>query len=209
MSWRVTGALLDALRCLWCASALAVHLIRGFTQQGSSLERFSPPRPLHAFLVCYRPLALTPNCFLANRPRLFILRREALQLARWLNNITTETRAAAALQPATAEARQDEEIERDEPEAYQRQRHGIALQDSFQVDALDVVLRLLGDLEFAVAVVVRRAQRDRWPEGTTARRQRPAVRHRCAAQRICAAKECESNHLQSHRDVFADELSLE
>ena len=48
-----------------------------------------------------------------------------------LNNITTETqtRADAALQPAAAEAGQDEEVERDEPEAYQRKRHGIALQE--------------------------------------------------------------------------------
>ena len=51
----------------------------------------------------------------------------------------------AYLQPAAAEARQDEKVERDEPEAHQRERRGIALQEFFEVDALDVVLRLLRD----------------------------------------------------------------
>jgi len=49
------------------------------------------------------------------------------------------------LQPAAAETGKHKEIERDEPEAHQRERRGIALQEFFEVDALDVVLRLLRD----------------------------------------------------------------
>ena len=107
---------------------------------------------MHAWLVCYRPLA--EHCF-------SVPPCPCLIIARWFEQHHDGDSCATARR---CRSPRDEEVERDEPEAYQRKRHGIALQDSTEVEALDVVLRLIGNVKSAVAVVVRRClQRDRCP----------------------------------------------
>ena len=83
---------------------------------------------MHAWLVCYRPLAA------------FTKRHTPFDF-----NLSEFLSRTPYLQPAAAETGKHKEIERDEPEAHQRERRGIALQEFFEVDALDVVLRLLRD----------------------------------------------------------------
>ena len=148
--------------------------------------------------ACLASVLLAASCFYETS---LTTRKFDFNLSEFLSRNNTY------LQPTAAEARQDEKVERDEPEPYQRKRHGIALQDSTEVEAFDVVLRLIGNVKSAVAVIIRRAKRRRWHGRPPERIRRPSAqrrdrdravkrRHRCAAaQRISAyaSQQCESN----------------
>ena len=82
-------------------------------------------------LVCYRPLAALLRNVLDPTPHLILILRISYR--------------TPYLQPAAAEARQDEEIKGYQPKTHQRKRRRVALEELFQIYPLDVVLRLLRD----------------------------------------------------------------